>query len=107
MSVAKVYEWIKDFAGEIVTAFSGGIGGIVTKALSFFGLSMISFNVVLPKLKAFVMQFVSGMPGEAMQFLGAIGLGQAMSMVFSALVIRFSWKVLIVPKAAADAIGQG
>ncbi|PJK13301.1 hypothetical protein CO613_10235 [Lysobacteraceae bacterium NML07-0707] len=106
MAVAKIYEWAKDFASEIVTALSGGIGGIVTKALSFFGLSMISFKVLLPQLKAFVMQFVSGMPAEAAQFLGAIGLGQAMSMVFSALTIRFAWKVLIVPKAAADAVGS-
>lgn len=103
--MGKIWLWIGGLSEMLISGIKGSAGIIFGKVLGFFGLTLLSFSVLLPRLKAFVLQFVSGLPAEALDFLGAIGIGQAMSMVFSALVIRLSMKVLIVPKAAADALG--
>ena len=99
-----VWNWITGGIAHFWGFFKEAAHGIILKILGTFGLTMISVKAVLPQLKAFVMQYTSGLPAEAMQFLGAIGLGTAMSMVFSALTIRMASKVFIVPTAVADQI---
>jgi len=100
----KVWEWIQGGTAYFIGAFGAALHTMVGKTLGAFGLSMISMSVVLPNLKSFVMQYASGMSAEAMGFLGAIGLGQAMSMVFSAMTVRWASKVFIVPTGVADQI---
>ncbi|MGN5774281.1 hypothetical protein ABVB18_21915 [Xanthomonas citri pv. mangiferaeindicae] len=34
-----------------------------------------------------------------------MGIGTAMSMVLSALTVRMTWKVFLVPKSVADSLG--
>ena len=53
------------------------------------------------------MGYVSGLPAQALEFLGAIGLGEAMSMILSALTIRLASKVFIVPTSVAQQLGGG
>lgn len=103
----QVWTWIIGFVARLVGALKLAAAGIVLRVLGTFGLTIISFKAVLPQLKAFVLQYVSGMPAEALNFLGAIGMGQAMSMIFSALTIQLAHKVFIVPKTVADAIQGG
>ena len=47
-------------------------------------------------------QYASAMPPVVVQFAGAIGLDAFMTMVISALSIRFATKTFIVPKSVAD-----
>lgn len=106
--MSAVWTWIIGGIARLVLAFKAAAYSIVTRVLGAFGLTLVSFNTLLPQLKSFVLQFASGLPKEALDFIGAIGLGQAMSMVFSALTIQLSFKMFIVPKAVADALpGQG
>lgn len=106
--MSQVWVWIIGLVARVVIAFKAAAYSIVTRVLATFGLTIVSFETVLPQIKAFVMQYVSGLPPETLNFLGAVGLGQAMSMVFSALTIQLSYKTFIVPKAVADALpGQG
>lgn len=102
-----VWEWITGLVSQLLGGLKMAAAGIVGKILSTFGLSLVTFKGILPSLKAFILQFISGMPADALQFLGAIGLGQAISMVFSALTVRLAWKVFLVPKAVADSLGGG
>lgn len=102
-----VWGWITGGASVFVSLIKGAVGIMAAKVLATFGLTMISFNVLLPQLKAFVLQYAAALPPEAMNFLGAIGLGKAMSMVFSALTVRMASKVLIVPTSVASQFGQG
>lgn len=103
--MSAVWSWILGGIKHLVAAFKGAISGMVGKVLGTFGLSLVTFSSVLPNLKAFITSQLSGMPAEAMDFLGAIGLGQAMSMILSALTVRMAWKVFIVPKSVADSLG--
>lgn len=102
-----IYTWIKDAVAWLLGSFSVALPSIVGKFLAAFGMTMISFNAVLPNLKAFVVQYTAGMPAEAMNMLGALGVGQAVSMVVSALTVSWGAKMFIVPKSVADNLAGG
>lgn len=105
--MSQVWEWIIGGIARLLIALKLAAAGIVGRVLGTFGLTMVTFEALLPQLKSFMLQFASGLPSEALNFIGAIGLGQAMSMIFSALTVRLAWKVFIVPKAIADGLGGG
>lgn len=105
--MSQVWKWIIDGIAHLWAAFRDLAAGIVGKILATFGLTMVTFDAVLPNLKAFVLSQISGMPAQWVEFLGAIGFGIAISMVLSALTIRMAWKVFIVPKAVADTLTGG
>lgn len=104
--MGKVWEWITQGVAFLFGYLKGIIGHLFGKVLATFGLTMISFEVILPQITAYITQFVSGMPAEALNFLGYIGLGKAMSMVLSALTVAGASKVMIVPKSVAQTMGQ-
>lgn len=99
-----VWGWITKGTAYFIGALGMAMSTLVGKVLATLGLTMISLDVVLPNLKAFVLQYATGMSPEAMNFLGAIGLGKAISLVFSALSVKFAGKVFFVPTAKVDAI---
>lgn len=101
-----LWGWIVDGIKQLIFMLRNAASGIVGKVLGTFGLTMVSFNSVLPNLKAFVMDKVAGMPADALNLLAYIGVGQAISMILSALTIRLAWKVWIVPKSVADSLGS-
>lgn len=105
--MSSVWKWIIGGIAHLLAGLRDMAAGIVGKVLGTFGLTLVTFHGLLPSLKAFVMQFVSGLPAQALQFLGAVGIGISMSMILSALTVRLAWKVFIVPKAVADALGGG
>ncbi|UUE98326.1 hypothetical protein NDY24_22210 [Xanthomonas hortorum pv. pelargonii] len=51
--------------------------GIVGKILSSFGLTIVSFEAVLPRLKEVITEQASGLSGPAMDFLGYLGVGRS------------------------------
>lgn len=102
---SKVWEWITGGVTALIDGIKAAAGTIVAKVLGAFGLSIVSFETILPNLKSFVMGYVSGLPAQALEFLGAIGLGEAMSMILSALTIRLASKVFIVPTSVAQQLG--
>jgi len=97
-----VWEWIIKGIIHLVGAIKNAAAGIVGKVLATFGLTTVTFNAVLPNLKAFVMQYVVQLPASMLDFLSYLGVGTAMTMILSALTVRLTWKVFIVPKAVAD-----
>lgn len=91
-------------------AFQGlkaAAAGIVGKVLSTFGLTMVSFNSLLPELKSLLAQQVAGLPGWATNLISALGIDVAMTIVVSALTVRMAWKVWIIPKSVATQLGVG
>jgi len=103
--MSQVWEWITGGIARLLVALKLAAAGIVGRVLSTFGLTMVTFEALLPNLKSFVQQYTSGLPAEAMNFLGAIGVGVAMSMILSALVVRMAWKVFIIPTSVANQLG--
>lgn len=102
-----VADWIKDGVTFLLDKARGAAHGIVSQMLATFGLSMVTINQVLPNLKSFVLGYVGGLPGPVMQLLGYLGVGEAISMVLSALTVRLASKVFIVPKTVADSLTGG
>lgn len=102
-----VWNWILNGISRLLLGLKLVAAGIVGRVLATFGLTMISFNAVLPNLKGFVLQLVGGLPAWALNLLGYLNVGVAMSMVISALAVRMAWKVFIVPTSVADAIQGG
>lgn len=100
-----VWGWIVDGLARMAVVLKLAAAGIVGRVLATFGLTMVTFDTVLPNLKAFVLQYAGGLPPAAMEMAAAVGIGQAMSMVLSALTVRLAWKVFIVPTSVANAIG--
>ena len=81
--------------------------GLVGQVLSTFGLTMVSFNSVLPQLKSLLASQIAGLPGWAVNLIGALGLDVAMTIIVSALSVRMAWKVWIIPKSVATNLGVG
>lgn len=102
-----VWTWIAKAIIHLIGSFKEAAAGIVARVLATFGLTTVTFNAILPNLKQTVMQYVGGLDGPAMQMLSYLGVGTVMSMVLSALTVRLTWKVFIVPKAVADQLGGG
>lgn len=105
--MSEIWKWITGGVGHLLAGLRDMAAGIVGKILATFGLSIVTFQGVLPSLKAALLNFVSGMPPEMLQFLGAIKLGVAMSMILSALTVRLAWKVFVIPTSIANQLGQG
>lgn len=102
-----VWDWVSKGAEHVVGVAKDAAAGIVGKFLATFGLTTVTFNAILPNLKAFVLQYMGGLPADAVSFLGYLQVGTAMSMILSALTVRLTWKVFIVPKSVADQLGAG
>jgi hypothetical protein len=105
MKIFPLWQWITDGILHLILKLRAAAAGIAGKVLGTFGLTIVTFDSVLPNLKAFVLSKVSAMPADALALLGYIGVGEAMSMILSALTIRLAWKVFIVPKSVADSLG--
>ncbi len=97
-----VWEWITKGVFFLVGKLKEAAAGIVGKVLATFGLTTVSFEAVLPNLKSFVLQYVGGLPAETLNLLGYLEVGTVMSMILSALTVRLTWKVFIVPKSVAE-----
>lgn len=92
---------------HLFVGLKNAAAGIVGQVLSTFGLTMVSFNAVLPQLKSFLAQQAAGLPGWAVNLISALGIDVAMSIVVSALAVRMAWKVWIIPKSVATNLGVG
>jgi hypothetical protein len=97
-------DWVSNFLPPLWAGMRAIAAVLVMRVLGAFGLSVISFNALLPPLKAFVQGYASALPAPALAFLGAIGVDKAMTMILSALVVVWGSKIFIVPKAVADAM---
>jgi len=105
--MGQVWTWITGAIAHLLGALKIAAAGIVGKVLGTFGLTMVTFEALLPNLQSFVMGYVSGMPADGLNMLGALGIGKAMSMILSAITVRILWKVFIVPTSVANAIAGG
>lgn len=102
-----VWDWISKGVKHLIGKAKDAASGIVGKILATYGLTTVTFDAVLPNLKSFVLSQVSGLDGPALQVLGYLQVGTAMSMILSALTVRLAWKVFIVPKSVADQLAGG
>ncbi|WP_285303913.1 DUF2523 family protein [Stenotrophomonas maltophilia group sp. Smal17] len=103
--MSSIWEWITRGVNLVWTVLFGGIGRIVTKALSTAGITLVSINQLLPVLKTTIATYVGSLPQDASNFLGAIGFDQFMTMILSALSVRFMFKVIPMSTTRAQQLG--
>jgi len=103
--MSAIGEMILTLVKTLIFAIKAAAAGIVTRVLAAFGLSLVTFNGVLPGLKSFLAEYLNRLPPKSMDFVAAVGLDVAMTMIVSALTVRMAWKVFIIPKAVADNLG--
>lgn len=104
--MTNIREWVVELVLRLLTGLKLVAATIVGRVLATFGLSIVSAQALLPQIKQFVMQQVSGLPSQVVEFFGAVGGDIAMSMVLSALTVRLAWKTFIVPTTVAEQVGQ-
>lgn len=63
-------------------------GGLIGRILQFIGVTLVANEFVTPHLTGLVAGYILGLPPEWVQFIGLTKADQAMTVVFSALVIR-------------------
>ena len=100
-------EIIKSAAWKFFSVFRDGSIYIVGKIVSWFGVTLVTWNAILPDLKGFVENYVADLPDQAKVMMSALGVDQALSMILSALVIRLAWKVFFIPTSVAQSMGMG
>ncbi|OHY71956.1 DUF2523 family protein [Stenotrophomonas maltophilia] len=102
---ADIWGWITRAVNLFWTVLFGGIGRMVTKALSTAGITLVSIDQLLPVLKTTIATYVGSLPQDANNFLGAVGFDQFMTMILSAVSVRFMFKIIPMPTAQAQQLG--
>ncbi|MEE7546142.1 DUF2523 domain-containing protein [Xanthomonas sp. Kuri4-1] len=77
----------------------------MSKITASFGVTLVSVNSLLPNLKAFITGYVGGLPGWAQNFLGAVGFDIFITMIVSALSVRFMFTMIPMPTSVAQQLG--
>ncbi len=103
--MGSIWEWITRAVNLVWTVLFGGIGRIVTKALSTAGITLVSVSQLLPQLRSEISDYFSGLPDWAHNFIGAVGFDVFMSMILSALSVRFMFKIIPMPTSQAQQLG--
>jgi hypothetical protein len=73
------------------------VGPIILKILAFIGISVLAFQgmeLALDGLRDFIEAEISSLPVEIVDVFGAIGLDVYVSMVFSAILLKWTVKGL-------------
>lgn len=100
-------EIISTFSDRLVSVFKVAAASIVSRVLSAFGLTVVTFKSVLPDLKATAAQYWGAIPSDGLKWMSLLGVDVLIVAIFSALVIKLSWKVFFLPKSVADSMGIG
>jgi len=89
-SITETITWgIKKFWTVAKLAGSAVLGRVMASS----GIALVTYHAVLPDVKAFLAQKVSGLSPQALAFLQAIGFDIFMVMVLSALVVKIGSRV--------------
>lgn len=100
-----VWDWIKRGIGLLWEVFFGGIGRIVSKVTATLGVTFVSVNSLLPDLKTFIFGYFAGLPSWAQNFIGAVHFDVFITMIISALSVRFAFTVIPMPTSVAQQLG--
>ncbi|MBH1506244.1 MULTISPECIES: DUF2523 family protein [Stenotrophomonas] len=102
---ADIWGWITRAINLVWTVLFGGIGRIVSKVLSTAGITLVSINQLLPQLRSVISNYIGSLPDWAHNFVGALGFDVFMSMILSAISVRFMFKIIPMPTSAAQRLG--
>jgi len=76
---------------------SKAVGPIILKVMAFIGITVVAFEGMqlgLQELRTFIETNVAALPPEIIDVLGAIGFDVYVSMIFSAILLKWTIKGL-------------
>ncbi|WP_047238429.1 DUF2523 domain-containing protein [Chromobacterium subtsugae] len=77
----------------VAAVISSLLTNLISRIIGAIGFGMVSYagaNALLSVLKSVIASSIGGLPAAIFSLLGMAGFGQAMSITFSALVIRMT-----------------
>jgi hypothetical protein len=84
----------KILIGIFISTLAVKSGGIIGKILGSMGLSMITYNYVMPEIKATLASYLSGLSGEGYNLFCYIHMDVAMVMILSAGATKIASRVM-------------
>ena len=103
----QVWDWVIKGIGHFFGALKNVISNLVGRVLGTFGLSLVTFNGILPDLKTFLYGFFDDLPPKVVQLASAVGLDAGMTMIVSALTVRMAWQVFVIPTSVKTTLQGG
>lgn len=94
-------------AGLVVTGFKLAASSIFGRLMAGAGLSIVSFTLVYPQIRAFLASKFLALPANAQQLLAYCGVDVFMTLIISAVVARAGMQVFNMVTAKLDSmLGQ-
>ena len=69
--------------------------GMIGRVLLAFGIALATHEIGLPALKAFVQQYMQGLPSVLLAYAGALGMDKAATIVISAAIAVRAQRVIL------------
>lgn len=93
---------ILKFVGMLISGLKWAAGSFVGRAMAGVGVVWVNFYAVMPEVKAFLAERFNVLPANALNFLGALRVDDAMIVVVSAVVARVGMKMLTTTVASIE-----
>jgi Protein of unknown function (DUF2523) len=94
-----VKEWLWSHAKMLIGIFISTLllksGGIIGKIMGTLGLAFITYNYVMPEVKAFLWSYMSGISGEAFNLLTYTKFDAAAVMIISAGAVKLASNLMV------------
>lgn len=88
------------WSDHLINALKTAASLFVARVFAAFGLTIVTYNSVLPEVKDFVASYSTGISGSTRELLGALGVDIAMTMILSAIVARVGMRAFVAGLAA-------
>lgn len=95
---AIIIKWV----GMLITGIKLAASSFVGRAMAGLGVVWVNFRVVLPEVKAFLADRFSALPADALNFIAALRVDDAMVLVISAIAARTGMKMLTTTVVAVE-----
>lgn len=92
----KLTSTLVGFAGHLLGGLKLAASFIFARVMAALGLAFVSYNAVLPSIKAFIQTKAAALPDVIFQLMGAMGVDVFMVLIISAYVAKIGMRVFLV-----------
>lgn len=98
---------IVKLAGKLIAGLKLAAGFIVARVMVALGLSFVTFQAVMPDIKAFIVGKTAGLDPRVIEFFGYVGFDVAITLVVSALVAQIGMRAFLAMTSQVQGWIQG
>lgn len=86
---------IVKFVGSIITALKLAASFIFARVMAALGLTFVTYEYVLPDIKAWILQHMTALPPKMIQLVGAVGFDVFVILILSAAVAKVGTRAFL------------